>query len=1221
MSRALPSPPLSSLPLTHITAMANDLDPPTDRSPKDWFERARHEADLAVIAERKGRKEEMFLAYTRAAACYTHARLHPDYSKVKSEDSSWAQRIKDFKPTYDAFVSKAKEIKEILKQRPVERGERSVFTLEPRNTKLMESSTNGLHPPPPPQRQPSGPDIATGGSIADRMRALNMKGMDVGSSTKRLSVSKDREHTIPSPTKPGGSGGMLVTGGAGRNRSGSTSAQSTQPSVQTATTQRRPSVHLKPNLSPPKQNTGSEESVGVRETRTGSSTRSKTSTGPDSINTHLSETNHSDSNHIHTQLSSSPHRLTLPTIPQAPDQVVAPFEYDERQHTPQTETPTKIGPDGIEEFEKNFPSLSKFDQEFDVMESTSIPEAPISGLPLSPSSHIPTIDLIGSPNDEATSTPTFPDVPTFPSLPSVPSHRPGLPPPPSRPDNLNFDSKGPRPPSPAARHDFIRPASTPNVSEMEDNLIPPHNPVSPSETRKRLPLPLPPIRSPLSNGGPMDAPSPPLSFPVAKATLEKPTKPKFPFANCIDPDTLRSYFLNPAVDVVLLDVRSEEEFRRGYVGKEYEPRGAIVKAVWMDPTVLLRSDMTSNKLEDSLSLSPEAQRKAFEERHKADLVVVYDSNSVSWPRKGSPPTALSRLWDIIYEHEFAKKLERTPVMLTGGYHAWTEFIKMRAARHMNGVNGSRHGVAKGVNGSSSSRPSISNGDAATKRANREMPVYQSSQYAKNISESFGYANIPQSMIGETSYTGHPSSSRYPIPSPVRSPHSSAYSSTPIAPPPQATLHPGPGARRKSDYVEQHNQPYSGYTQSRNSFDYPQTHSLPQPPPPVQTHSLERYDPRPSVVRSGSIRGLDLVARETGDVKYWDDVSLGLTGLKNLGATCYMNSTIQCLSATYPFARLFLDGGYKKMVNVSNPLGTKGVLAKAFGDLLHALWEEQYHFLTPKTFRASITAFAPQFTATNEQHDSQEFLSFVLDGLHEDLNRVLVKPPPVEMTPEREHALETLSPEVASEKEWQIYRMRDDSFIVDLFQGQYRNRLECLTCGKTSTTYDAFMYMSLQIPRGKNKLVVQELIDEFVETEIIDKDDAWYCPRCKVPRRASKTLTIARLPPVLLIQLKRFSTKDGLFWDKSDAHIVFPLKNLDLSRYVPPRMSTGREDLGDPRTQVAPFKYDCYAVSNHIGTLSSGHYTAYVKSSKGWMFCEDSRITHAQEKDIVVSDCS
>lgn len=92
--------------------------------------------------------------------------------------------------------------------------------------------------------------------------------------------------------------------------------------------------------------------------------------------------------------------------------------------------------------------------------------------------------------------------------------------------------------------------------------------------------------------------------------------------------------------------------------------------------------ITSSKLEDSLSLSPEPQRKAFEDRNKFDLVVVYDSRSGSWPRKGSDPSPLSRLWDAIYEHEFNKKLERTPVLLEGGYAAWRDFIKMRVAKNV-----------------------------------------------------------------------------------------------------------------------------------------------------------------------------------------------------------------------------------------------------------------------------------------------------------------------------------------------------------------------------------------------------------------------------------------------------------------------------------------------------------------------------------------------------------
>ena len=91
--------------------------------------------------------------------------------------------------------------------------------------------------------------------------------------------------------------------------------------------------------------------------------------------------------------------------------------------------------------------------------------------------------------------------------------------------------------------------------------------------------------------------------------------------------------------------------------------------------------------------------------------------------------------------------------------------------------------------------------------------------------------------------------------------------------------------------------------------------------------------------------------------------------------------------------------------------------------------------------------ASQFGGS-EQHDSQEFLSFLLDGLHEDLNRILNKPTH-EVTTTREEELEKLPQQIASEQEWKIYRMRNDSIVVDFFQGQFRNRLECQTCGKAS----------------------------------------------------------------------------------------------------------------------------------------------------------------------------
>jgi len=70
------------------------------------------------------------------------------------------------------------------------------------------------------------------------------------------------------------------------------------------------------------------------------------------------------------------------------------------------------------------------------------------------------------------------------------------------------------------------------------------------------------------------------------------------------------------------------------------------------------------------------------------------------------------------------------------------------------------------------------------------------------------------------------------------------------------------------------------------------------------------------------------------------VRVGLTGLRNFGQTCYMNATLQCLSATVMLARYMLDGSYKSAINLQNPLGTRGALANAFAALLRSMWSQQ-----------------------------------------------------------------------------------------------------------------------------------------------------------------------------------------------------------------------------------------------------------------------------------------
>lgn len=95
------------------------------------------------------------------------------------------------------------------------------------------------------------------------------------------------------------------------------------------------------------------------------------------------------------------------------------------------------------------------------------------------------------------------------------------------------------------------------------------------------------------------------------------------------------------------------------------------------------------------------------------------------------------------------------------------------------------------------------------------------------------------------------------------------------------------------------------------------------------------------------------------------------------------------------------------------------------------------------FQKSICQLKAQYHG-NDQHDSQEFLSFLLDGIHEDLNRIMVKPTG-SPTPEQEAELERLPPQIASDQEWMNWRERNDSLIVDYFQGQFRSQLKCMSC--------------------------------------------------------------------------------------------------------------------------------------------------------------------------------
>ncbi|XP_064487275.1 ubiquitin carboxyl-terminal hydrolase 19-like [Ornithodoros turicata] len=187
------------------------------------------------------------------------------------------------------------------------------------------------------------------------------------------------------------------------------------------------------------------------------------------------------------------------------------------------------------------------------------------------------------------------------------------------------------------------------------------------------------------------------------------------------------------------------------------------------------------------------------------------------------------------------------------------------------------------------------------------------------------------------------------------------------------------------------------------------------------------------------------------------VALGHTGLDNVGNTCFMNSVLQCLANTREFRDYFLSGAFQAEINRDNPLGMHGELAVAFAVLLRLLWSGTQKSLAPSRLKSLISVKAPQFTGF-AQHDAQEFMAFLLDGLHEDLNRIQSKP-------YIENAESDGRPdEVVAEESWKRYKLRNDSIVVDLFQGQYKSTVVCPVCHKVSINFDPFLYLSVPLPK-------------------------------------------------------------------------------------------------------------------------------------------------------------
>jgi ubiquitin C-terminal hydrolase len=355
---------------------------------------------------------------------------------------------------------------------------------------------------------------------------------------------------------------------------------------------------------------------------------------------------------------------------------------------------------------------------------------------------------------------------------------------------------------------------------------------------------------------------------------------------------------------------------------------------------------------------------------------------------------------------------------------------------------------------------------------------------------------------------------------------------------------------------------------------------------------------------------------------------GKLGLPNVGNSCYLNSTIQCLAGTpelvsYFFQSIKNDNGqsirrYKiDMSNVktvkNNKTNSKKSLMDAWYNLLVQLWgTRDKGRVNPIPFYRLIGQVANEsnvsISVSGGQNDFQEFLILLMDSLHD----VLSYETKMNIVGTEMNHMDKLS--VMAYTNYIKHFEKDYSIFVKLFTGQI-STITVGECGHESVIFDPIKFLHLIIPPSQETLTITDLFENYIKEsyltiyknqagEIID--ERWYCDKCNDKVNAKTKNSIWELPKYLIITLGRYQYFPRPC--KINTKVVYPLENLDMNKF-----HSGFKN--------EPLKYNLYAVSNHFGNQSGGHYTAYRKNpdNKWYSFNDETVGEINNPEDIVVSN--
>jgi ubiquitin carboxyl-terminal hydrolase 2 len=324
---------------------------------------------------------------------------------------------------------------------------------------------------------------------------------------------------------------------------------------------------------------------------------------------------------------------------------------------------------------------------------------------------------------------------------------------------------------------------------------------------------------------------------------------------------------------------------------------------------------------------------------------------------------------------------------------------------------------------------------------------------------------------------------------------------------------------------------------------------------------------------------------------------GLTGLANLGNTCFMNTTLQCLSHSYEFNDFLNKKHYEKNLNKN----CEALILVEWDKLRQLMWSDNC-VISPGGFLSNVHKTATikdrQIFTGFAQNDLPEFLYFLIESFHNAIKR------PVNMNIQGNIVNDV---DVVAEKCYAMMKTmfkKEYSEILHIFFGIHVSQIINQEKEIVSQTPEPFFLIHLPLPSQKENTspTLYDCLDLYTGDEKLEDENMWYNEKTNAKEIASRNIKFFTLPEILVVDLKRFDNN----LKKNNALVDFPLENLDLSKYV----------IGYKKEH---YVYTLYGVCNHSGSTMGGHYTAYVENANGkWYEFNDTRITEIKNPSKIVS---